>query len=374
MKKWIILSLCVYSFIISSNTVSAETDFKPKFSAAITESYDDNVSFADQGRSSDFITRLRLMLDLMQEGRTHQFKVQGNVTQNVFADNSDFNNTALGLDLYFNKELSRFERISATNKLTRAEEPRSFEDDFGRASGRYSYVRNAMNFAYTKDISKQSSYRISYGNQLYEVSRDNLADSFMNKLSVEWIYAIDSVNTVTAEYEFETRGYSPGGRSNKHTVASLYRHYFTQVLFIETRGGLSFIDAVVGDDILVEPSILVRLRNNFSDTESVSITFRRSASASTFSADVFESWRLSLDFIKQIQERLAFRSSVFIGNGEFDSTSIEDKQYGFDTRFIYDLSERAEASIGYNYSQVDSNSSTRDYRRNLFDIGMSFSF
>ena len=118
--------------------------FDLDINSSVSTSYDDNVTFVKDDKKSDIVTNLTVGLDAKKEGKTYQFNMGGNFTQHLFADESSFNKNSQDVIIDFQKEFFKYDRISVTNNFVNADEPRSFEDDFGRTSGRYSYYRNTF--------------------------------------------------------------------------------------------------------------------------------------------------------------------------------------------------------------------------------------
>ena len=137
----------------------------------LRQAYDDNITLANDNEKDDFVTTLLAGLDVGYEGKTQTLTLSGDIKQQLYAREAGFNNLSEALRLNFNQEFSRYDRLRVTDSFTHADEPTSFEDDFGRTAGRYSYYRNTFNTEYTRDISRQISVQGHYGNESYNASR-----------------------------------------------------------------------------------------------------------------------------------------------------------------------------------------------------------
>ena len=366
------LSFCCL-FLAFSLKASASPGFDLDVTGSASTAYDDNVTFVKEDKKSDNVTNLLIGLGAKQEGKTHTLVLEGNLTQHLFSDNPSFNNNSQDITIDFQKELSRYDRFSATNKFTHAEDPQSFEDDFGRASGRYSYYRNIFNTGYTRDLSKHVSVQGRYGNENYSASREDVSDSLLHRVGFDVNYIESSATAFLLGYDFTTRHIDEGGSATVHTLAAGFRHFLTTQFYIDTRAGVSFVEAFDGSNAS-EPSVIVALTNDFSETDSASLSYRRTSTPSSFTADIFDSWRVALNLSRQLLERLKMTASVFFGKGDFAALSITDRQTGASARLSYEVTKNAQTFLAYTYSEVDSNIDTRGYDRNLVEVGVRVVF
>ena len=260
-----------------------------------------------------------------------------------------------------------------TNRFLHAESPQSFEDDFGRTSGRYSYYRNTFNTTYIRDINKHVSLEGHYGNENYNVSEAGGSDSLLHRVGFDLNYIQSSAIAYVLGYDFTTRHIDGSGNANVQTLSSGVRYFLTSQLYMDARAGISFVNAFNGSNT-VEPNFIASITNDFNETDSASLSYSQTSVPSSFSADVFDSWRVALNLRRQLLERLNMIASIFFGKGQFDALDIDDQQTGINTRLSYEVKEDATAFIAYTYSEIDSNITTRRYNRNLIEIGIRFSF
>jgi len=373
MKKILSTFLICYLFLVFPVNAFALLGFDFDINSSVSTSYDDNVTFVKDSKKSDSVTDLTIGLGAKQEGKTYQFNIEGNFTQHLFANNSSFNNNSQDVNFDFQKEVSKYDQISITNKFVHAEAPRSFEDDFGRDSGRYSYYRNVFDTEYTREFSKHVSLEGHYGNEYYTASRDSIKDSLLHQVGFDINYILSSATAYLMGYNFTTRHVDDSGSADVHTLSTGINHFLTKQLNMDVRAGVSFIEDFGGGNTS-EPSINVSLTNDFNETDSASLTYRLTSKPSAFRADVFDAWRISASLTRRLLERLKMTVSVFFGEGEYSASSIEDQKTGVSTRLSYDVKEEATAFIAYTFSEVDSNIDSRDYRRNLVELGMNFVF
>lgn len=367
----VFFGICLLLPINSYAVSMGEVDIKPR--ASLTTAYDDNVNFSNNDAKEDFVTTLSVGLDVGYEGKTQSLEVTGDIKQQLYAKESGFNNMSQDLRINFQKELSKYDRLSLKNRFTHAEEARSFDDNFGRTSGRYSYFLNKFDAEYTRDISKHVSLLGRYGNESYNASREDIRDSFMHRMGFDVNYIKSSATFFLLGYDFVTRKFDGGGTSNVHTIATGFRHFLTNQLYADARVGVSFVEGFDGSNTS-EPNIVLALTSDFNETDSLSIAYRKTSMPSSFEADIFDSWRVAISLKQQLLERLKTVVSVFFGEGEFKAQSITDKQTGVSARLSYDLNKDVQTFLSYIYSHVGSNIDTRSYDRNLISIGATLRF
>jgi hypothetical protein len=291
----------------------------------------------------------------------------------VFAEYSSFNNNSQDINIDFQKELSQQDRFSVENTFEHAEDSTSFEDDFGRTSGRYSYYRNIFDTEYTRDLSKHISVQGRYGNESYSASRDDVKSSLLNRVGFDVDYIQSSATTFLAGYDFTARHIDGGGNAAVHTWAAGGRHFLTKQLYVDSRVGVSFVESFNGGSTS-EPSVMLALVNDFTETDSAGLSYRQTSVPSAFAADIFDSWRVAVDLNRQLLERLKMAGSLFWGEGDFTAQGITDRQVGVSSRLSYDVSRNTRTFLAYTYSEIDSNIDTRRYARNWLEAGVGVAF
>ena len=222
-------------------------------------------------------------------------------------------------------------------------------------------------------MSKHVSIQGHYGNESYRASKKDVKDTLLHRVGFDVNYIKTSATAFLLGYDFTTRHVDSGGSANVYTLSTGIRHFLTKQLYVDARTGVSMVDAFDGSNTS-EPNIVVSLTNDFNETDSAGLSYRKTSMPSSYTADIFDSWRVTANLRKQLLDRLRMVLSVFFGEGEFNAQSITDKQTGINARLNYDVSKDAVAFLAYTYSQVDSNIDTRNYGRNLIESGFRISF
>ena len=344
-----------------------------KLRASISEAYDDNITFVHEGEKEGFITNLSLGFDVEYEGKTRSFELITNINQQIFTNYDDFNNTSQDLSLNFQQEFSKFSRISIRNVFSHTYEPRSFEDAFGRTRGRYSYYRNRLNLAYIRDVTKQLSITARYINEIDEISRQDLSDSYLNTAGIGATYFLNSVTSFLFSYDFSHRDFDPGSDATINTIAAGMRYYLTKQLYFDIKAGIDLIHSYSDRDYS-KPLIQASLTNDIDENSLVNISFTKRYYTNAYTEDLFDYWQTSVTFRRQLFRRLGCVFSGFYGEGEYIATNITDKLQGASIGFTYDLSRKLKANLSYSYSKVDSTIETREYTKNTVLLGLTMEF
>ncbi|MBN2097698.1 MAG: outer membrane beta-barrel protein [Candidatus Omnitrophica bacterium] len=374
-KFWLEKTAYIFAFLLLATAAfgfDAE-DLDVQVRANVSETYDDNITFAHQDAKKDFITSFSLGTDLKYEQKMRSLSLAANIFQQLFADCSDFNNTSQDLSLDYKQELSKYARLSLLNRFSHSYEPRSFEDAFGRSGGRYSYYRNRFSLGYIKDISKQLSVGARYANELNEISREDLADSYLNNFGLDATYFLSSNNILSGSYDFSNRNFNPGSSASTNSLATGLRHYFTEQLYFDGRAGLDIINSFF-EKSYTKPLIFAALTSDIDETAQASLSFSQQYTTTSYTQDLFKQWRLSAALNKQLFKRLNCALSAFYGEGEYVSSSITDELNGASCSLRYDLNEQLTGTLSYSYTSVDSNLNTREYSKNRISLRLSYDF
>ncbi len=340
---------------------------------SVAEIFDDNVTFAESQAKADLISLLSLGFGLKGEGRLGEASLDAGIRQRLFAKHSDFNNTEEELQLDWRGELSKHDRLSMKHSFVHADEPRSFEDAFGQTNGRYSYSRNRVNLAYTRDVAKQLSISGAYGNELYNASRDDLRDSWQHQAGAQADWILGAMTIARGRYEFSRRSFDPGGNATRHTTAAGVQQYLTSHLYAEAMAGVSLISAFDTADT-VKPMFLASLTHDVDERTKGVLSFTKETATTSSTARLFTSWRVSGDLRRQLSRRLNGEGSVFYGQGSYGAVDIEDHLAGADVGLAYELRPEMTGRISYAFSRLASNIGSREYDKNVVLVGLTAEF
>jgi hypothetical protein len=348
-------------------------EFEVKVRAAAKQLFDDNINYSEKNRNTDFISTLSAGASLNYEGKRTQAEFAADVTQQLYWDLTENNNTSEHLSLVLNHQLTKYDSIQITDTFTHAYDPGSFDEQFGRVSGRYSYYSNQFGLGYMREFSEQLSAKVNYGYDVETTSREDLFDSFVNRVSLEGSYALSSKSIMFTTYEYHNRELESVGNASVNTFGGGWRQNFTEQLSLEGRAGIDLIDSYNGEE-LTEPMWKLTLIDRLTETHSAILSFTQRYSTNAYTDDIFNSWRVSGGITSQLSKKVLGSATAFYGRGEYDSTGIEDNLFGGQAALSYDLYKNYNLDLSYSYSQTTSNLNSREYRKNVVFLGVSGAF
>jgi len=361
------------SFISCQSFALASEKLDLKILANLNETYDDNITYLKEKPIDDFITDAALGLGLNYEGKTGVLELLGRITQHFFANHADFNNTCEDFMFSLKNELSKKDSMAISDTFTHAQEPRSFEDAFGRTTGRYSYLKNEFSMAYTRAISKMLSFLARFSNESDYFSRKDIIDSAMNSIGLQMNYILSSATILLFSNDFSRRDFYPGRNASTDAFLAGVKQYLTSQLSFEAKAGLDFLNSYNASKYtkpMVSLSFIDEMDKN---TRSV-ISFTKRYYTNAYEEDLFDYQEFSAEIIEQLSERLGINFSGFYGKGKYISLGIADTLRGAGLGFVYDLRQNIRLKISYAYSDATSNSDTRAYKKNLFSLGVTSEF
>lgn len=345
---------------------------------SIGETFDDNITYVKENEQDDFITEAGLGLGIKYEGKNRTLELIGSVLNRTYAKNSEFDNTVEDLTLGFVNEFSEYDRMSLSNVFIHSNEPLFFRSDFfdeqfARTGGQFEYTRNNFNIDYTRDITRQLSVIARYGNSIDIFSGVDLEDSFFNKAGLEADYLFSSTTTSLFSYDFSNREFEDNQDASIHTITTGIRQYITKKLYFDGKAGLDFIDSFE-DKNFTRPIGLASITYEKDTDTRASLSFEKKYDITPYEDDVFNRWRTTASFSKQLLERLRCSLSVFYGEGEFISSNFKNRLYGGNSTLKYDITEFLKGNFTYTHSQSDTNFETVGYTKNTVFFGLTAEF
>lgn len=345
---------------------------------SVGETFDDNITYARKNKKEDFITLAGLGIGAKYEGRTRSFELTGNVTQRMYAKNSNFDNTTEEVALNFSNEFSEHARMSLSNVFIHSNEPlfnrgNFFDEQFGRRGGQFEHFRNRFDINYTRDFTRQLTIIARYGNSLDIFSGVDLQDSFLNNAGFEANYLLSATTTFLLSYDFVYREFEDNESASINTVATGIRQYITRKLYFDIRPGLDFIDSF-DDENLTKPVIMTSLTYQ-KDTDTIArLIFEKKYDTNVYNEDIVNRWRTTASVTRQLMERLRCSLSIFYSEGEFISSDFKNRLLGANSTINYDITKILKGNFTYTYSHSDTNSETTGYTKNTVFLGLTAEF
>ena len=335
--------------------------------------FDDNITFAEENKKEDLIIKSGLGIDTVYNGKNNILQMNGTMNYNLFTQNETFNNASQDLLLVLKTGLSKYQQVELKNEFSHTAEPRSFEDAFGRTTGRYGAYRNQFDIKYNQEISKQWNFAGKYSNQAYEVSRNDLPDSLLHRAGFDASYSPASYMNLISGYEFSTRKFDPGKSANTHRTAGEIIYSLTQTLSLDEKLGVDFITSY-NDNHYTKPFNKIAINNALNKKTNFNIAFSKESQANAYTQDIFNYWQVSSFLEKQLLEKLMGSVSGYFGQGKYLALNIKDNLQGLGLQLTYEFSKLLQGNLNYTYSNVDSTSLGRDYSKNKILLGITAEF
>lgn len=348
-------------------------DGELKFNARLSEYYDDNITYADVNAVSDAVTRLAVGLNARLEGKLEAFESALNVSHEFYARHSIYDNTSEDFTARYNRELSKFDRISLTETLRHADEPSSFQEAFTTTPGRYQYLRNNFGLSYTKDISSQFALSFNYANEGYWRTRADLSNSFLNRWGMEGRHSVSSATILLCSYNYLIRSFDPGTSAKTNDLSVGLIQYITKQLYMDINGGLDLISSYNNEDY-VRGHFSFSLTNEVDENTSARLSFIKRYEANDSTEDLFNNWRIFGSLQRRLLERLSGALSGFYGSGTYETSDITDNYIGVNTAFTYDFMPDIKGDVSYLYAETSSDRADREYAKNRITVSVRVNF
>ncbi len=337
------------------------------------ETYDDNVTYAENNTKKDFITNMTAGLSAKYEGRSSAINLIGRVTQQLFAQHNNYDNIAEDATLTLSGELSKRTRMSLRNVFTHRYEYRSFEEAFGAPGGRYSYFRNRFATDCTIDLSKQMAIIFRYLNNIDLPSRSDISGSYFNSGQAELNYYITSKTIVKGSYDFSIRKFDPGKDAATQAMGGGMRQYLTDQLYFDLNAALDYIVSY-DKTKYYKPMLSASLTGDIDKKTIATLAFVKQYYTNAYLQDLFDYWQVSLAFARQLTERLRFSANGFYGNGRYVVQGVQNNLFGASAAIEYELTRRIKTRVSYSFSMTDSDQNSRDYTKNTAYAGLTMEF
>ncbi len=372
-----ISAICLVAvvFVLLKSSIAYPFPYKGwdiKINGSVAEKYDDNITFTNENKKEDFITRLSLGLALKHEVKTRTMDFTGRINRRIFAGYRNFSNTSEDITLSFRNEFSRYERIKLNNVFTHTYVPVDFEEAFGRTEGIYSSYTNRFNLAYTRDLTKQFSFIARYANELKMVSREDLNDSYLNRLGVAAEYIPGVTTTLFFSYHFAERVLFRNAEDvYTHTIVTGIRKRLTRQAYFDATAGIDYIS---NDNAYIKPVVQVSLTDEIDRKSVARLSFKQKYQTYSDMESHFSYWQTSGFFRRQLFKKLSCALSGFYGQGKYVPLNITDRLVGARIAFNYDLRKNLKGNSIYTYSDKDSTKDGRRYSKNTMFLGLTAEF
>lgn len=341
--------------------------------AGLTETYDSNITSVAENELSDLRTDASAGVGLVYEDKTTVVNLDTLLTQQMFIDHTEFDNTVISLHGRYKREFSKYSRLTVDDSFSRAESPTTFNDAFGTTNGRYTRDINNFSMEYWHEVNSQLAWRSFYGNVLANYPAEILSDSATNTFGTGLDYSFSSSDIVSLDYELTLQDFTPGASSRVNEVAANYRHFLTSRLYSDLGLGVDLINDFEGNDKSY-PLFRAALTQDTDENTRISITLDKKHAVNSDTADVYNNWRLAGSIIKQLKERLQAIGSIFYGKGKHVTRGGASSLAGIDAGISYELMKNASLRAGYRFEMKNIINESGDYTKNTIYCGITYKF
>ncbi|MFQ5680973.1 MAG: outer membrane beta-barrel protein [Candidatus Omnitrophota bacterium] len=348
-------------------------DIDININAALSQGYDDNITFIKFNRRKDLFNRLSLGVSGGYAGKRRRMRLNLALAQQLFYRYDTFNNNSQNISFSLQQDFSRYQRVSLSNTFSHSYEPRSFLDAFGRTTGRYGYYRNRFALDYGQDVNRRLRWGLNYGQDIDIASRSDIGNSYAQRIGVNADYLFGSRFSAELSYLFSRRSFDPGKDAITHNLSLGAKYYFVSRFFAHGSAGWDIVRSYDNRDYL-RPFFDASLSGDIDKNTQINLGFGQRYYTNAYTRDLFGYRQVSAELRRNMQERLSCRISGFYGQGKYLALDIRDRLKGGMLTFVYDLSRNTRLDFSYLYTDVASNLDSREYKKNSLTLGYSIKF
>jgi len=370
-KFGVLAGCCLFLFTVNADAFEISgAEVTP--SVSVSESYDDNVSFASHDTQSDFITRISPAVNASYDAKDFKWDMYADITQEMFSQYSKFDNTSENLRFNAAAELSKHDRISLSEKFSHTYEPANFDQAFARTLGRYSYYTNDITVEYIRDLTRQMSIHTSYANELDLVSAEGMSDSVLNKLAVQLDYVFSASAACSTAVTIGRRDFDPGTHAEQLRWDAAVKYNFSRLTSVKFTAGLD--DFITRPKDYVRPVFILAFEHEAGKKAEASITLKKQYELNSYSQELFDCWRASTFLNYRFTRKITAGAGLYYGEGTYVQSRIDETFIGSEAMFRYEPAKDTKIDCTYAYTQNTSNDAGREYTRNIFSLGVKREF
>jgi hypothetical protein len=370
--NYVLVSIAGF-FGISNNAAAFElSEITATPSIAVSQSYDDNITYATGDEKSDFVTRITPAISAQYDAKDYKWNMYADVTQDIFARYNKFDNMSEHIGLNADIELSKHDRISLSEKFAHTYEPATFDQTFARTLGRYSYYTNDIAVEYIRDLNRQLSVHTLYANEIDLISSSGMSDSALNKLAVQLDYVFSASTTYSTEVMFARRDFDPGSHKNqlRWDAATLYN--FSKLTNVKITAGID--DFMTQSKDYVRPVFIVLFDHQVGKKASASLSLTKQYELNSYSQELFDCWRLASYSRYHFTRKITGGLGVYYGQGTYVESRIDETFIGSEISCQYELAKDTMIDCTYAFTQNSSKNADREYTKNKVSFGFKKEF
>jgi hypothetical protein len=372
MKKITISSIVIF-IILFLSFITLTYGLEIIYLGEVSEKYDDNMLSANKDKKNDFITSIDAGIGLRHEGQNQYIQFTGNVIQQIYARYHDASNNSQNFHLNYRADLSKYDQLNLKNDFIHALEASDFESEFNRGAKRYWYYQNNLSASYSRDIFYNFRITALYLNGLYKNTEEDTSDSYYNSIGLTPAYTWNSKNITSMIYSYSQREFKPGNKALVNSTALQHRHYFTQILFFDCKGGVDYIKSY-DDKKYIKPNISSSIVYDLNENSRFSLLFSKQHSINSLSENIYNTWTIAGELKQQMSENFRFSVTTFYGYGKYVNDKIYSKFIGSTLSTYYNIKEKITFDISYTFRKNYSNIQSSEYVRNNLSLALKAEF
>jgi excisionase family DNA binding protein len=367
------LHLLLLALLVTLVPATARADVKFTPHVALQEEYDSNITYSHDNVISDSITRLEAGLAMDYTGKMDTMRLTGDIFHRYYRQNQEFDNTSETLQLEETHEFSKFDKLSISERYDHGTDPTSFDNQFGRTTGRYSHTSNAIDLVYRHEFTSRLTGILRGGDAFTHYSRNDISDFTTLSAGLGAEYAFGAKTIGLADYKYAKTEYSPGGSVSSNIFTGGVRHYFTSEINLEAVAGYQFLKTITNESSK-NPVVVITLTDDVTNKLQAKVSYAWEDFSSEYSTDILKSSRLSAGIVDQVNRRFKVDFSGFIGTGQYQLTDERDTLKGVNFGALYELYPHVALTGSINYSVQSSNVTSASYDRTYISGGLRVEF
>ncbi|MHA2039933.1 MAG: hypothetical protein ACW98X_26250 [Promethearchaeota archaeon] len=343
-----------------------------KFNGTVTESYNNNITFAEdeENKIEDFVTNMTLGLNMQYEGKKRFLRLAGRINRQIRTRSRDVLNSYENASIDFQNQFSNYDTIHLGDTYSHTQVPGSFEEEFGRIKGRFEFYSNSFNINYDRDITEHVKIVTRYSYGLNWSSQEGTKDSTRNHLGFNINYKLSASTDFLLSYAYATGKFEGGGDISTNSFSTGIRRYITKRLYFNGSIGNTF--SSMADSVFIKGE----LNSEIDKKTEAKLLYSRGIEISSYREDLFRNWRMTFSLARRLLEDFNSSLSAFYGKGKFVTEDFTDRLMGANIMLTYNFWEgkkgqRINGRVGYIYSKLDSTYENRDYQRSVVDFGLT---
>lgn len=366
----ILLIICSILLIYTANAYTWEFTID----GTLSETIDDNVNATAGNQEYDFVTTLLAGLGIENEGKTYNFSLLAHIYQDIYIRETSLTTNSQDVVVMLTKNFSELTSFSVQNVFHHYPEPRTYDYAFGLTGGRNTYFSNITTCSFQTQPLRVFSLSATYVYGLTEYQDDALIDSRYHSGGGNFGYYWSSANYTYVGYNFTYTIYSTGEQIPFHSAFIGHTHYFTRQLYANVHAGADYTISAEGSSY--SPNAMFSLIDDVDENNQINLTFTYGVAMNPYLDETFENWNISLNFTRQVLNRLSFALITFYGRGLYRESGTRNSLFGLTTNLSYEIKEDVYGSVSYNLTrngtQVE-NANEISYFRNRITIALTAS-